>query len=134
MVQIKKIEHKGVLLAKLISGEWEQGLSFYSEPNDFIQAGSWRYAKGKELLPHVHNAVERKIDRTQEVLFVKKGRVRVKIFDLEDKPLAEHELRAGDIGIFLRGGHGYTVLEDDTQVLEVKNGPYPGPDADRRRL
>jgi hypothetical protein len=34
----------------------------------------------------------------------------------------------------LRGGHGYEILEDGTQVLEVKNGPYLGPDVDRRRL
>ena len=24
----------------------------------------------------------------------------------------------------LSGGHGYEVLEDDTKVLEIKNGPY----------
>ena len=36
--------------------------------------------------------------------------------------------------MLLRGGHGYEILEDGTQVLEVKNGPYLGPDVDRRRL
>jgi len=30
----------------------------------------------------------------------------------------------GDIIILLRGAHGYEILEDGTQVLEIKNGPY----------
>ena len=36
--------------------------------------------------------------------------------------------------ICLEGGHGYEILEDNTRVLEIKNGPYPGPEKDRRRL
>jgi hypothetical protein len=40
----------------------------------------------------------------------------------------------GDILILLQGGHGYEILEDGTQVLEVKNGPYIGADLDRRRF
>jgi len=36
--------------------------------------------------------------------------------------------------ILLKGGHGYEILEDGTRVLEVKNGPYPGAEVDRRRL
>ncbi|MFA6035788.1 MAG: hypothetical protein WC759_02420 [Candidatus Micrarchaeia archaeon] len=133
-MQMKKIEEGGVLLAKIISGEWSEGLAFYSEDSDYIQAGSWRYAKGKELLAHVHNHVERRVGHTQEIVFVKKGRVLLKVYGDGDKLVAEQELKAGDMAIMLRGGHGYTILEDDTQVLEVKNGPYPGPDLDRRRL
>ena len=40
----------------------------------------------------------------------------------------------GDILILLTGGHGYEILTEGTQVLEVKNGPYVGAEADRRRL
>ena len=28
----------------------------------------------------------------------------------------------------------YRILQDDTQVLEIKNGPYVGAEADRKRL
>jgi len=44
------------------------------------------------------------------------------------------EAGAGDVVILLRGGHGYDIIEDGTQVLEVKNGPYLGAEADRRRI
>ena len=42
--------------------------------------------------------------------------------------------KEGDTLILLRGGHGYKVLEDGTQVLEIKNGPYVGAEKDRRRI
>ena len=34
----------------------------------------------------------------------------------------------------LRGAHGYDILENGTQVLEVKNGPYVGAELDRKRI
>ena len=30
----------------------------------------------------------------------------------------------GDLAVFAYGGHGYEILEDDTQIIEAKNGPY----------
>ena len=46
-------------------------------------------------------------------------------------------LSAGDIDeamALLRHGHGYEILENDTRVLEIKNGPYPGAERDRVRF
>ena len=51
-----------------------------------------------------------------------------------ENKVAELEVKGGDVIILLRGGHGYDILEDGTQVLEIKNGPYVGPDKDRRRF
>ena len=36
--------------------------------------------------------------------------------------------------MLLECGHGYTILSDDTKVIEIKNGPYLGADVDRRRI
>jgi hypothetical protein len=71
---------------------------------------------------------------TQEVLFVRQGRICAHIFDISEKKVASVEVAAGDVIVLLHGGHGYDVLEDGTQVLEVKTGPYLGPEVDRRRL
>ena len=68
------------------------------------------------------------------MLYVRKGRILARIFDLQDQPAATFEAGEGDVVILLRGGHGYDIIEDGTQVLEVKNGPYLGADADRRRI
>lgn len=136
MSKVVEIKEGDLVLARHIPADeaWQDGLSFYSENDDFIQVGIWGYGAGKELKAHIHNKVKREVLWTQEVLFVRKGRLRANIFNTTEKKVAELEVSAGDIIILLRGGHGYNILEDGTQVLEIKNGPYVGPDMDRRRL
>ncbi len=113
---------------------WAEGLSFFSEDGDFVQVGVWGYDRGTKLQPHVHNEVKREIPRTQEVVFIRNGRVAASIFDEAGTFVERLELGSGDTLILLKGGHGYEILEDGTQVLEVKNGPYPRAEVDRRRL
>ncbi len=129
------IEADGERLAVYLPAtSWTEGLNFFSEDSDFVQVGVWGYDKGTKLQPHVHNEVRREITRTQEVIFVKNGKVAASIFD-EDGTLIERlVLGPGEALVLLKGGHGYEILEDGTQVLEIKNGPYPGAEADRRRL
>lgn len=131
-----EIKEKDIVLARLIKGEdvWKKGLSFFSQDQDFIQVGSWGYDKEKHLLPHIHNEVPRQVLWTQEVIFVKQGKIQAHIFGTDEKKITDIEVSAGDVIILLRGGHGYTIMQDDTQVLEIKNGPYVGADKDRRRF
>ena len=131
-----KIYKKGdIVFAKHISiNNFKEGLTFFSDDSEFIQTGTWNYNKGKELLSHNHNIVERTTNRTQEVIFIKNGKLLVELFDEEDNKFDNFEANAGDILIMLNGGHGYKVLEDNTQVIEIKNGPYSGAELDRRRL
>ncbi|HWU61093.1 MAG TPA: hypothetical protein VN112_03640 [Ensifer sp.] len=125
-----------LVLARHISADtaWAGGLSFFSGDDDFVQAGTWGYDAGKTLLAHIHNEVPREIFWTQEVIFVKKGAIKAHIYNTKREKVAERIAKEGDILILLRGGHGYDILEDGTQVLEVKNGPYVGPEKDRSRF
>ena len=133
---ITEIKQGELVLARHIpaTDAWGDGLKFFSADGDFQQVGSWGYAAGKTLLAHSHNPVPRTVAWTQEVLYVRSGRLRADIFDTDDQLVATLQAAAGDILVLLRGGHGYQILEDGTQVLEIKNGPYLGADADRRRL
>ena len=133
---INEIKEGNIILARHITASeaWDKGLHFFSMDTDYIQVGTWGYDSGKELLAHTHNKVEREVLWTQEVLYVRKGSIKAKIYDTAENLVAELVVQEGDIVILLRGGHGYSILEDYTQVLEVKNGPYVGADADRRRL
>jgi len=133
---INEIKEGDLVLARHIpaTDAWGEGLKFFSPDGDYLQVGSWGYAAGKQLLAHSHNPVAREVPWTQEVLYVRRGRIRAHIYDTSDRPLTELEVGEGDLIVLLRGGHGYTILEDGTQVLEIKNGPYVGADADRRRL
>jgi len=134
--QIVEITENGLVLARFIPAKaaWQGGLNFFSSDGDFIQAGVWGYDTGEKLAPHIHNLVAREVPYTQEVLFVKSGAVRANIFGVSGTAVDTVDLKAGDIIIMLSGGHGYEILEDGTQVLEIKNGPYLGANTDRRRL
>ncbi len=134
-MKIEKILDKNLILAIIIKdSDWEQGLTFPSSEQDFQQVGLWRYNKGVKLAPHVHLAEPRNVLRTQEVVFIKKGRMRADIYTENEKFLKSIELNKGDTAILLNGGHGYEILEDDTMVLEVKNGPYAGSDKEKERI
>lgn len=116
------------------SEAWKDGLQFFSQPSEFIQFGTWVYPKDKKLLAHIHNEVAREVQWTQEVIYVRKGSLRAHIFDSQEQKVRDIDVAEGDIIVLLHGGHGYTVLQEGTQILEIKNGPYVGPDKDRRRI
>src|SRR5436309_15691109 len=91
-----------------------------------------RHPAGKVIEPHVHNPVPRAIRTTQEVLLVKRGKIRVDFYDTEKKYRKSRILGAGDIVLLAAAGHGFEVLED-LEMIEVKQGPYMG-DADKVRF
>jgi len=127
LIKINRIEKDGILFAVYLrSGDWEEGLNFISQDEDSIQVGLWNYQAGKLLGPHRHVINNRKISRTQEVIFIKKGSLRAVVYEEEDQPVKSVRLRSGDFLVTFFGGHGYEILEDGTQVLEVKNGPFTG--------
>lgn len=134
--ECKKIMSGDTILALYITAKQSGSapLSFYSEENDFIQVGEWNYNAGTILHRHYHNEVSRTVTLTQEVIVVRAGKVSADIYD-DDQTLVETIiLEAGDILILLAGGHGYEILSDNTQVIEIKNGPYLGAEIDRTRF
>jgi hypothetical protein len=114
--------------------DFRPGLSFFSEDQDFLQVGAWNYDRGKILLAHTHNLVERTVTRTQEFIYVVKGAVKAMIYDQSETMVEELILGPQEGLLLFAGGHGYEILEDETVVIEIKNGPYLGAETDRRRL
>jgi len=135
-MEVQNIIEGGITLARHIPSEvaWKEPLAFFSGEDEFVQVGTWNYESGKKLMAHRHNLVPRTVDWTQEVLYVRSGRIRASVYDGNEKLITTLEAGPGDILILLNGGHGYEILEDGSQVLEVKNGPYLGPEVDRRRF
>ena len=127
----------GDLIARLVRSEalWSNsGLAFWSDDSEFVQVGTWAHPKGTHLAAHIHNLFPRQASRTQEVVYVVGGSLTARLFDERGEEVAEIVMGAGDILICLSGGHGYSINEAETRVLEIKNGPYSGPELDRRRL
>ena len=48
--------------------------------------------------------------------------------------LEEFTLLEGDLAVFVSGGHGYHILEDNTKIIETKNGPFTGVENDKVRF
>lgn len=75
--------------------------------------------------PHRHNLVKRDVHLTQEVLFIKSGKVRVDFFDNQQLYIKSTILYPGDVILLSDGGHGFKMLEE-SEMIEVKQGPYCG--------
>ena len=130
---MKKInDSKGNLLCIVYrDNDWSEGLNFITDNSLFIQVGSWWYQKDKKLAKHKHNVVPRQSDITQEMVYVKSGSMMATIFDQEMNFVQEIILKEGDMAIMAYGGHGYKILEDNTKIIESKNGPFLGVNEDK---
>ena len=84
-----------------------------------------KHPKGKVIQPHVHNVVKREVLYTKEVLVVKSGKVRADFYTEERSYVSSTVLVTGDVILLASGGHGFTILED-TEMFEIKQGPYAG--------
>lgn len=104
-------------------------------PDNFIQCASLKFDKGKTFAPHKHIVKERTWNViSQESWFVFKGSVLCHFFDIDGSKLSDVVLNAGDASFTLAGGHTYTILQDDTEVMEYKTGKYEGHDLDKVML
>jgi hypothetical protein len=101
------------------------GVSFFT-PNDFSQQLAYmEHPAGKAIVPHLHKPVQRAVTKTLEVLFIRKGRLRVDFYGDDRAYLESRMLGAGDVILLVSGGHGFEVLEP-VEMFEVKQGPFAG--------
>ena len=131
MIEQIKIDDK--IIAIIISDKFDKnGIHFFT-PNDFSQQLAYmHHPEGKLIAPHIHNPVIREVHYTNEVLFIKKGKLRVDFYNDDKNYLESRILTAGDIILLVKGGHGFEVL-DETEMIEVKQGPYMG-ESDKTRF
>lgn len=130
---VEEIKLNEQLLGIIIKASYEKdGISFFT-PNDFSQQlGYMKRNKGYFIEPHVHNPVERQVVWTQEVLYIKSGKVRVDFYNDEKMYLESRIVCTGDVILLASGGHGFCMLET-SEIIEVKQGPYSG-DKDKTRF
>jgi mannose-6-phosphate isomerase-like protein (cupin superfamily) len=123
---IEKVTHEDQLLAIIVRNDFIcEGIRFFT-PDDFSQQLAYmHHPAGKLIEPHVHNHLPRSVTYTQEILIIKRGKLRVDFYDREKSYLHSRTLSAGDIILLSAGGHGFEVLEE-IEMIEVKQGPYAG--------
>lgn len=130
---VETITHANEVFAIIVRSPFDrEGIHFFT-PGDYSQQLAFiKHPKGKFIEPHLHNPVPRQVAYTQEVLFVRKGRVLVNFYAEDQSFLESRTLGVGDVILLIKGGHGFEVLED-LEMFEVKQGPYAG-DHDKTRF
>lgn len=122
-------------LALLIRGgqRAEPGLTWVTENRSSLQLGFHRRPAGHVVAPHVHHERVGLDGLPQEFLLVQRGRMRVDFYTDERQFVCSRHLGAGDCLLLVSGGHAFEMLEE-TELLEVKSGPYVGQAADKTRF
>ena len=131
--QVERIIHERELIAIIIPKDYEKdGIEFFT-PDEFSQQIAYmKHPAGKSIPAHMHNNIPREVFFTLETLFIKSGRVKVDFFSKDKKAIGSRTLSSGDTLFLASGGHGFTMLED-TEMIEVKQGPNGG-DLDKVRF
>ena len=116
----------GEILALIIpEGRGPRGIHFLTEDSQVHQIAVLNWPKDHQIQSHIHNPLERVIFSTQEVLFVRSGRVRLDLYQADQTFECSRELSGGWVVSLISGGHGLEILED-ADIIEVKQGPYLG--------
>ena len=86
---------------------------------------------GGTTLPHYHVPTEAlpELPTRHQILVCQSGKARVGIFTRQGQALGEVVMRPNDLVLLLEG-HEVEFLERGTRLVEVKQGPFPGSDAD----
>lgn len=123
---IHRIINNSICLAIIIRSSYQKdGIEFFSNDKDSQQLGYMKRPEGYLIIPHRHNLVQREVKLTQEVLFIKSGKIRVDFYDNQQQYIESTILNQGDIILLCDGGHGFKMIET-SEIIEVKQGPYCG--------
>lgn len=132
-MEIIQIKNNDCLLAIIIRHTYQKpGISFFTPGELSQQMAYMQHPAGHIIEAHVHNRVIREIHFTQEVLVIRRGKLRVDFYDAGHQYLESHLVEGGDLILLVSGGHGFKVLED-VEMFEIKQGPYAG-EADKTRF
>lgn len=132
MRKIEKIGSGGKILVYLIRGKQIiTRTQFITPQNANLQVGHIAYPAKSIISRHIHKKIIRRLDRTEEVLIVRKGSCLFDIYDERKKLVTTRKVGEGDIIIITGGGHGFRVVKD-LVLLEIKQGPYTGIDEKER--
>lgn len=130
---MEQVQYDGKIIAIIIPAEFsEKGIHFFT-PNEFSQQLAYmKRPGGYKIDAHTHNKIQREVFYTLETLFIRKGKIKIDFYSDDKKYIDQRILKTGDVVLLASGGHGFTMLEE-TEMIEVKQGPYAG-DKDKIRF
>jgi mannose-6-phosphate isomerase-like protein (cupin superfamily) len=131
--RIETITHGLEPIALIIRSEYDEpGIHFFTPANFSQQVAAMQHPRGHKIAAHVHNLVVRQVLYTQEVLIIRRGKVKVNLYSSSQEFIDEKILNTGDLILLCGGGHSIEMLEE-TSMIEIKQGPYAG-ENDKKRF
>ena len=114
----------GNSLALIVKSAYISNEIDFLTPDTFGQQVAYmNRPKGEVIQAHIHEPISRTLIGTQEVLYIRKGRIRVDFYESDRTYVSSVILGAGDLMLLSTGGHGFEVLED-IDMIEIKQGPF----------
>jgi uncharacterized protein YjlB len=130
---VERVVSNGMLLAIILRRSFQkEGIEFFTERHFSQQLGYMKRPAGYSIQPHQHKQVKREVFQTQEVLFIRSGKVKVDFYSEDRQYVSSEILQQGDVILLAAGGHGFEMLET-SEIIEVKQGPYES-DTDKIRF
>ena len=117
-------DSKNQPLALIVYSRFSPLETVFLTPDTFGQQVAYmNRPKGEIIQAHIHEPISRTLIGTQEVLYIRKGRIRVDFYESDRTYVSSMVLEAGDLMLLNTGGHGFEVLED-IDMIEIKQGPF----------
>lgn len=113
--------------------EKKEGTEWFGRDYEPLQCSRMNYKKGKEFKAHKHIVNPRIIKRTQEAFLVITGKIQIKIYDDNKKPLGTLKAGPGEVILVYKGYHLVKVLEDSI-CYEVKAGQFSSPTSEEKEF
>jgi hypothetical protein len=115
----------------LRAGFQKDGIEFFTPPVFSQQQAYMKRGKGYAIPPHVHNPVPREVRFTHECCSSRAAACAWTSTRTATPTWKSRVLGPGDCDSLCDGGHGFAMLEE-SEIIEVKQGPYAGEDDKRR--
>jgi hypothetical protein len=131
MPEVERFTAGDEVIALVVRGSLPTETTFVTPNEANLQVGYVVKTAGMDVPRHDHFPIGREIEGTAEVLVVVKGRAEMDLYDAARNHIATTAIGTGEIVVLLAGGHGFR-FEEDTVLLEIKQGPYPGIDEKER--
>lgn len=122
----EQIINNGCISAIIIrAGFKKDGVQFFT-PNEFSQQlGYMSRPAGYKVDAHINKKVDEKVIQTNEVLYIKSGKIKISIYNTDNTFFEERIINTGDVILIAAVGHSIEMMED-SEIIEIKQGPASG--------
>jgi hypothetical protein len=121
---IEKIFNKNKQIAIVVrDGFKSKGINFFTKNSMSLQLGYFFHKKGHKIKNHYHLNEIKIIKKITEVLYVKKGELKIVFYTKKKVKILHKILKKGDLIYIFDDAHEIFILKN-SEIIEIKQGPY----------